>query len=168
MYPKMVADSSSLILLTKAKIMEPLLKFVIIVIPKKVYDESVMISKEFGREDAYEIENYISKKKIEIMEASEKTMKEYEEMFNIEEGEKESLALTSELKVSMLCDDKRGMNAAKVLGIKIISSIAMVKVLYDKKRIDKKAALNGLDELEKYGWYKKDLIENMKEEIKKC
>ncbi len=146
--------------------MKPLLKSAIIVIPKKVYNESVERSKGLGREDAYEIESYVNKRRIEIKEASEKTTKEYEEMFNIEGGEKESLALASEFKLPMLCDDKRGMNAAKVLNINIISSIAMVKALYNKKRIDKKTALNSLDELERYGWYKKDLIENMKEEIK--
>ena len=68
-------------------------------------------------------------------ESSKKIMEGYEEMFKIRGGEKESLALASELKLPMMCDDKKGINVARVLDIKRGSAIIVLETLYKKKKI---------------------------------
>ena len=148
--------------------LRPLLKSTKIIISRKVYIESVERSKEMGYKDAYEIESYINKKKIEIKSAPKSKMEEYEEMFKIERGEGESLALASELKLPMICDDKRGINAARILNIKRVSAIIVLETLYKRKKINKKAALEALNKLIKNGWYKQEIIDSVKEEIEKC
>ena len=165
MHPKLVSDSSTLILLIKSGLVEYILRTTTIIIPQKVYEESVKIPKETGYKDAYEIDNLVIKKKIKIGKVDEKTAKKFETMFKLAGGEKDSLALAFELKLPMLCDDKKGRNAAKVLNIKTISAISLLEALCKKRRINKKMALKSLDKLQKYGWYKEDLIDYVRRKI---
>ena len=165
MYPKFISDSSSLILLTKSNLIEYVLKTAIIIIPPKVYEESVERSKETGYKDAYEIDGLVIKKKIKMGKINEKTAKKFEYMFRLTGGEKDSLALAFELKLPMLCDDKKGRSAAKALNVKIVSAISLLETLYSKKKINKNTALKSLDKLQRYGWYKEDLIEHIRRKI---
>lgn len=166
MYHKLVSDSSSLILLVKSGLQEYTFKATIIIIPPIVYEESIGRSKSLGYKDAYELERFTIKKKIKIERVNEKIAKKFESMFRLSGGEKDSLALAFELKLPILCDDKKGRNAAKVLNIKAMSVISLLGALYNKKRIEKKAALESLEKLKRYGWYKEELIEHMRRKIK--
>lgn len=166
MYHKLVSDSSSLILLTKARLIEPLLRTAVLIIPEGVYEESVKISKEKGYKDAYELESYIQTKKITIERPRAKVVFQLEQLFKIGGGEKEALALALERKLPMLCDDQKGRNAAKALHIPTLSAVSMVEALYRKKAITKNAALQSFHDLEAYGWYKKEIIMSLRRRIK--
>lgn len=51
-----VANASSLVLLTKAEILGYFIKKVQLIIPRKVYEEAVIKGKEKGAADAYKLE----------------------------------------------------------------------------------------------------------------
>ena len=58
------------------------------------------------------------------------------------------------------------IRAAKSLKINFINSLAVVVALHNKGRINKKIALKAIDQLEEFGWYKKELIKTYREAIK--
>ena len=86
-------------------------------------------------------------------------------MFKLSGGEKDSLALAFELKLPMLCDDKKGRNAAKVLNLKTFSAISLLESLHSNKKIGKQSVIESLDKLQKFGWYKEDLIGHIRRKI---
>ena len=159
-----VADASSLILLSKIKLLEKLAERNRIIVPKKVY-EKVAKGKEKGREDAFLVERMIREKKIMLRGANEKLKKDVEKTFNLHGGENEALAVALENKDTVLTDDKKCITAAGTLKLNFITSLDVVIAMYKKGRIDKKRAMQSLDELLEYGWYKRGLIEKYRREI---
>lgn len=153
-----VADSSSMILLAKTNLLDKFLERNRVVISKKVYDEMVK-GKEKGRTDAFLIERLLNEKNIAIQNAKEKTKNRIKKMLNLYGGENETLSLAIEHGYLILTDDKKCINASKALGLNFITTLDIVVTLHIKKRIDKKFAIQSLNELENYGWYKKGIIE---------
>jgi len=159
-----VADASSLILLSKIRLLEKLVERTKIIVPKKVYGE-VVRGKEKGREDAFLVERLVKEKRIKMRQANEKLKKEIERTFNLHEGENEALATALENKHTILTDDKKCFTAARTLKLNFITSLDVVVAMYKKGRIDKRKAMQSLDELLEYGWYKRSLIEKYRREI---
>lgn len=138
-----------------------------IMIPQIVYEESVERGKVKGSEDAYLLEKFKEEGKIKIKEPSKKSMERIEKLFSLRGGEKDVVALGNEKKIAVICDDKKAMNACKVLGVEKTTALGILNALHEKKRITRKKAWHSLEKLEEYGWYKKDLIEHVKKEIEK-
>ena len=161
MYPKLTSDSSSLILLAKSGLIEYVLEKNIITIPKSVYEETVNRGKLKGREDSYIIE----KSKIIIEDPKDKTKDRVEKICNLHLGERDVISLAIDKKLTVLCDDKKGRNACEVFGIETVTVLNILNNLYKTKKIDKKNALVILSKLQDYGWYKKELIEYVKDKI---
>ena len=159
-----VADASSLILLSKVELLEKLAEKNKVIIPKKVYGE-VARGKEKGMRDVLLVEKMMKEKKIVVRKANEKSKKEIEKTFNIRGGENEVLALALENRHAILTDDKKCIVAAETLGLNFITSLDVVVTLYKKGRIDKRKAVQSLDELLEYGWYKRVLIEKYRREL---
>jgi predicted nucleic acid-binding protein len=162
---RIISDSSSLILLTKSNLIKYLLQKNRILIPKIIYKETIEEGKLKGAKDALELENYIKNDNIQIKEPTNKIKKFVEEICNLHYGERDVVALALEHKLSVLCDDKKGRNACKVFNINTISTLGLLRVLVKKRRISKNNALESLNILNKYGWYKNELIELMKKQI---
>lgn len=165
MYPKIACDSSSLILLVRAGITEQLLKECKIAVTKIIYQETVERGKAKGAKDAYIIEKYIQNSDIVIEEPSDENKRRIEKLCDLHFGERDVIALAFEKKIRVLCDDKKGRNSCKVLGISTATSLNMLNFLYKKNKLKKSEALDALSKLEQYGWYKKELIEHVKRKI---
>ncbi len=93
----LIFDSSSMILLTKAGLLEKLVADREAVIPSLIYSEAVIRGKDKGREDAYRIESLIKSGKIKVQEPSKSTCIEIGDLFNLHGGERDVLALAKDM-----------------------------------------------------------------------
>lgn len=165
MYPKLVSDSSSLILLIKSDLTNYVLEKNIIIIPNSVYEETVIKGKLKGFEDSYTIENYIQQSKIKVMEPKDVTKHKVEALCNLHLGERDVISLAIDKKLMVLCDDKKGRNACEVFKLETFTVLNILNILFEEKKIGKKIALDALSKLEDCGWYKKQLIEYVRNKI---
>ncbi len=161
----LIADASPLILLGKISLLEKLLGLSKIVVPGKVYRE-IITGKEKSRFDAFLIDKLVQDNKIKVENVDKETYEQIWKLFGLWAGEAEVLGLALKTKRTLITDDRKCMNASRAAGIKFITSLDVVMVLYEKKHIDKKKALQALDKLEEYGWYKKDIIKFYRRKIK--
>lgn len=166
MYHRIVADSSSLILLAKSGLIDHFVKSSDILIPKSVYKESVEKGKAKGYQDSYKLEKLLQESKIKIKEPSDKTKKRIESLCSLYLGEKDTLALALEENIPVICDDKKGINACKVLGIKFTTALNILLALFNKRKISKNDAITALEKLKEFGWYSYELVEAIEKEIK--
>lgn len=164
-HKRLVADASSLILLTKANVIEKVLERNVITIPSQVYEEVVVKGKEKGRKDAFQIEHYKEDGKVEVRAVKPKIKERIEKIFNLYGGEGVAVALAIELNTPILCDDRKGRNACKVLELKCSSALNILLALYKKGKLTKKEAKESLEKLSRYGWYKQELIDYVKDQI---
>ena len=165
MYPKLVSDSSSLILLVKSGLIEYVLGKNVIIIPKSVYEETVDRGKSEGFEDSYAIEGFIRNSKINIAESKTPTKGKVEELCNLHLGERDVIALAIDNKLKVLCDDKKGRNACKFFKIETLTALNVLNSLFEKNKINKKMALSILSKLQLYGWYNEQLINHLRNKI---
>ncbi len=162
----LISDASPLILLAKISVLSTFTKENKIIIPRKVYIEVVVKGKEKSRYDALLVEKLVEEKKIIIEEVDPELTKKMWKLFGLWAGEAEVIALALKTKNSIITDDKKCINSAKANSINFITSLDVVITLFNKKHIDKKKAMEALEMLEEYGWYKKDIIKHYKEKIK--
>ena len=160
-----IADSTALILLAKASVLETFVKRNNTIASKIVYEE-VVKGKELGRSDAILVEKLVSENKLNVKTPKASVKIRIQKLFNIKAGELEAISLAYKTKDIILSDDKKCLNTAKALGIDFINSLDVIIALYKKKAITKEKALNCIEELEEYGWYSKDLIKLYREAIK--
>ncbi|MBI2672308.1 hypothetical protein HYX16_05220 [Candidatus Woesearchaeota archaeon] len=157
---KTIADSSSIILLEKTKLLGKLVKKFNIIISKEVEREAIEKGKEKKYPDAYHIEEKIRNNLINVKEVKDQNkvniiMKD----FNIEKGESESIVLFSQEKANLLLtDDKLAFNACKSIDIPATGALALITESYNKKIINKEEAINMIKILAKEGRYKNQLI----------
>ena len=81
-------------------------------------------------------------------------------------GEQEAISLALEKRLSIITDDKKCLNVAKVSEIKFTASPQIIVALFKKNKITKEKALNALELLEEFGWYKKAITKFYREMIK--
>ncbi len=55
------------------------------------------------------------------------------------------------------CDDKKAINACKVLGLKFITALDILLAMYKRGVILKEEANTYLNKLEEFGWYDRRL-----------
>lgn len=155
-----ISDSSTLILLAKISILNTFLEKNKLIIPRGVYKESVVKGLEKGEADSYIINEEIGKGKIEIRDINEKKVKEVKKLFGITKGENEVISLALEKKPKLiLTDDRKCINVCNALGLETSISADVVVALYKKGRIDKDKALDSLNKLKEFGWFKREIIE---------
>lgn len=165
---QVVFDSSSLILLAKITLLETFVKlFDKGHIPKEVHEESVKRGKEKGMIDAKTIEDMIAQKMIDVrMVKNVKMVKELNESYNVESGEAESIVLSTELNSDLLVtEDERARKIAEKFKIRFTTCPDIILSLFKNKKINREKALNALNELQKFGWYKDWVIQEVKERI---
>lgn len=161
-----IADSSSLILLAKIGIIDIAIAKIKkrLIIPEHVYAECTAKKELF---DAQLIEervknSLIEKKSILNTSLYEKISKD----FNLGKGEAESIALCIELKAGLIADDKKAINACKVLKIKFATVPRLAIGFYKKNYIAKNQIELIIDKLQNIGRYSNEIIQKMKEDLK--
>lgn len=161
-----VIDSSSLILLAKSDILDIIINNAKqkLIIPEQVYLESTEKKELF---DAQIIEKRIKEKSITQKNILNKGL--YARIlkdFNLGKGETESITLCIELKAGLITDDKKAINACRILKIKFTTVPRLVVYLYKTNLIGKIEANTIIKKLQKFGRYSDEIINKVKEDLK--
>jgi predicted nucleic acid-binding protein len=156
----LVFDSSTLILVAKIDLLEKFLGAVGVkaAIPQAVEEECWGGRKTF---DELIIRKLIGERKIDVMPVRDKKLvSKVREDFNLGKGEAEAIALALREKALLLgIDDRRGINACKLLGIPFSNAIDILVRRYQKKVVDQGEALARLSLLGKHGWYNDSILD---------
>lgn len=159
-------DSSSLILMAKADILDNAIKHLKkkMAITEQVYIESTSKTDSF---DAKIIKKRVEEKA--ILKKGIKNLNLYQKIradFNLGKGEAEAIVFCLENKTSLLTDDKKAMNACKVLRIEFTTAPNLLTALYKRKLIKKNEADLYLKRFEKFGRYDDEVLQKIKEDLK--
>ena len=158
-------DSSSLILLAKLSILDKFLQNLKtkLVITPEVETECILKDSFDAKLIKKRIEEkIISKKIINNRNMCNKIIAD----FNIGKGEAETITLCLENKLDIIIDDKKAINACKVLKIKFTTIPNILVEMCRKNIIAKSQTETYAIKLEGIGRYKKEIIEKIKEDIK--
>ena len=158
-------DSSSIILMAKAGILDKIIKNLRekLTITNKVYIETT--KKEVF--DAQIIKKRVEEKAIQKKEIkNSKLFSKIKSDFNLGEGEAEAIVFCLENKTGLITDDKKAMNACRLLRIRFTTAPNLLIRLYKRNSITKTEASMYLDKLEKFGRYAKRILQNAREELK--
>ena len=159
-------DSSSLILMAKIDILDKLIKHLQKkpVITSQVYDES---TSKIDTYDAKIIRKLVEEKKIAKKEIKNPEFyKNIQNDFNLGGGEAESIVFCMENRAGLITDDKKAMNACRILNIKYATVPNLLITLYKKGLIPKIETSLYLKKLKKFGRYSKEIIEKIEDELK--
>ncbi|MFH1751439.1 MAG: hypothetical protein ABH821_00660 [archaeon] len=166
-----VSDSSSLILATKAGLLEVVCKEFTVEIPETVFEETVIAGKKLQKTDAFKIEEAIQENKIlvkKVKPRKEKKEEQWFKEFNIDKGEEEAIKLYIQTKADLLLvDDKQAINTARLLEINWVTVPTLIVEFTKKQKITKKQALESLRTVQEEGRYKLDFILEAMNEIEK-
>lgn len=155
-----ISDSSTLILLQKIDLLHFLLKNHELFIPNEVYKETVEKGKERLHEDAFFIEEQISKKKIFKIEVKNKVLINKLILdYNIHKGEAEAIALFLEIKADILAvDDHKAITLCRIMKIPFMTAISFILYLFKNKILSKKESQDYIALLQEYGRYRDMII----------
>ena len=157
-----ISDSSSLIIGTKAGLLDAMCDEFRVEIPEKVFEETVIAGKELQKIDALRIEEAIEENKIVIKKAE--PLKESKEakwlsQLNLDKGETEAIKLYLQTNAELLLvDDRQAINAAKLLGINWATIPDIIMGLAERRKISREKALEALKIAQMEGRYKIDFI----------
>jgi len=159
-----VVDASTLILTAKTELLDIFLQS-----PNKAII-STEVEKEATKKESFDAilikqrikENKITVKKVKAKKQVEKISKD----FKLQKGEAETIILCIENKCKGIAtDDYSAMKACSVLEIKYTSTLAILINAVKKKKLSKEEANIKLEQLERYGRYSKEIIEETKNRI---
>ncbi len=129
---KIISDASPLIYLAKINKLNFLDRYGII-IPDQVYAE-IKLGKEKQKLDYILADRLIEKGKIKVSKVEKLEIFP----FNIGEGEKEAISLALKEKIkTILLDDKKARLCAKLRGLKVRGTLALIIQQYKDKKISK-------------------------------
>lgn len=161
-----VLNSSTLILLARAELLEPFLAALDdkVVIPRGVERECC---EEKQSADALLIRRLIQEKKITVHALKERRLiSKLLADFPLDQGEAEALTLVLSQKAKLFgTDDKRAVQAAKLMKVPFTTALAILVRMYEKGLLGKDQARAKLEALRRYGRYKKDTIEDAKSKL---
>jgi len=161
-----ISDSSTLILLAKCELIELFVSGFSLIIPETVYDETIRKGMEIGKYDAYLLEKLVYDEKIQVKQTNNESLRKIQDFFSIHSGESDAIALCLDLNVKyLLCDDKKAINACRILGIKFLTALDILLAMHTNNLISNEKANVSLDRLEEFGWYNKELINRIRSEI---
>lgn len=162
-YMKVVKDSMVLINLAKTILLENSCDyFKMVMIPNSVFEETVIVGKKKGFEDALIIEKLIKNKKIIVKQIKDKNLLKMTYEFNIYGGEAESLALYKQEKANLLISDDYNLRKKKdLVNANIIGSLAVILKLRENKKIDKNKFVNSIEKMRKIGWFSNSVLDKV-------
>jgi len=151
-----VSDTSSLILLSKASVLEKACSKYEMYIPPSVEKEACAPALRGKYADAMRIYELIGKKALTVRKlAAQKTRMP----LRLGMGEADAIRLFLQLKAQLLLtDDGKAIKACRMLKIPFTISPNLVLALYRKGVLDRDAALVSLEKLRIYGRYPPDVV----------
>lgn len=157
-------DAMTVIHLSKITLLRSLVENMGVVIPRRVFEESVKDS--LGRyNDALITDGLIREDKIRVLDANADRIKEIGR-FGITGGEAEAVALYMDGKYdAIVSDDDVVRENRTLLNLKVIGTPSIVRWMFEEGLIDKKKAVKGLEELKKIGWFESGLLDRIIGEI---
>jgi predicted nucleic acid-binding protein len=163
-----VKDSMILIHLAKMQILKDSCRqFGEVMIPTKVYEETVVKGKEKGHPDALIIEEAITTDLVKVKEVRNKRKVDDLKIFGLHLGEAEAVVLYFQEQAQFLAtDDDTCRRNRIILGINIIGSPAIVLTLLRNGAINRRKALDCVLALETIGWFDIEVINQMNRQIK--
>ena len=116
---------------TKCGLIEPFLSDFSLIIPKAVYNEAIRKGVKIGKYDAYLLEKLVHDGKIQVMQSNKESLKEVQDFFSLHCGESDAISLCKDVKAEcLLCDDKKAINACKVLGLKFATALNILSAMH--------------------------------------
>ena len=157
-------DAMAVIHLSKITLLRSLVENIEVVIPRKVFKESVKDS--LGRyNDALITDGLIREGKIMVLDVNVDRIKEIER-FGITGGEAEAVALYLDGKYdAIVSDDDVVRENRALLNLRVIGTPTIVRWMFENGLIDKKKAIEGLEELKKIGWFERGLLDRIIAEV---
>lgn len=139
-----------------------------VLISTKVYEETVINGKKNGHPDSFIIEQAVTDDLIKIKEVKNKKSVDDLRIFGLHLGEAESIAFYFQEKAQFLATDDDTCRKNRIIrGINIIGSSAIVIMLFRNALIPRNKALDCISSLETIGWFDIEVINEMKQQIKK-
>jgi predicted nucleic acid-binding protein len=161
-----VFDSSTLILITKAELLDLFLGRIqqAVAIPEAV-DRGCCGGKKVL--DALMIQKALDESRIQVLTVkNRKLVVQLQADFSLGKGEAEAIALALTEKAQLLgIDDKNGINACKLLGLAFTTAIGILVRSREKGILEGPDALARLAVLEKHGRYKDSIIEDARRKL---
>ncbi len=162
---KLVLDASTMILLAKLDLLDRLSKEMAIEIPKVVAEEATCREELL---DAKQIRRLMEEGNIHVEREREiPWVRALERDFRLGEGEAQAIFLAKKKGALLGVDDGLAMKACKVLGIPFVTTLAFVARFYEKGLLNRKQAIEKLENLKRFGWYRGELLEKVIRDIKR-
>jgi len=138
-----------------------------VIVPRKVFEETIMKGCEKGYPDSIIAEKLVKKGLIKVAAPSnEQALKELE-VFGLREGEAEAVALYFQEKADRIASDNSTVRKNRlILNLNLIGTPALVYALFKKGVIRKAKAVDCLVELKKIGWFKPEIIDSIIKEVR--
>jgi len=157
-----ISDSSTLILLTKSKLIYLTMDFFDLIIPSVVYSE-VIKGKESNHADAFEIERLVEERRIHVKNPKDqKLIVNLRLNYKIDEGELFAIALAKELGKGIFIDDKKGIMICKLLNIETYTALRLLNEFYLTGKVTKTELSKAITILENVGRYSTDELITVK------
>lgn len=161
----LISNTSTLVLLAKIGCLEEFIKTSPqILVPAQVEKEAL-----FEKDSYYAklIQKLIKEGKIEVVPVDKNKINGVISEFRLDEGEAAAYALFEHKKhKSLLTDDGELIKLCKLEKVPFICAMAVVIVLFERKKLSKDDALEKLSNLHTIGRYSKELYEHYKSEVK--
>ena len=161
-----VLDASTAILLAKAELLDAFLRDVgqTVIMPREVREECC------GRDslDARLITRALQEKRISVRAVERRSaIQQLVGDFGLGSGEAAAIALAAPTSGLVATDDKRAINACKVLKIPFTTAISVLSRMSEKGLVSRQEALEKLEMLAHYGRYKTEIIAAARAELEK-
>lgn len=161
----LVSNTSTLVLLAKIGFLEAFIEVSQpITIPVQVKQEAL-----FDKDSYYAklIQKLIKNKKIMIVAVNNSLLTKALSNFRLDEGEAAAYALFDAKKhAAILTDDGELIKLCRLEKVPFICAMAVVIMLYKRKKLSKEETMKKLEELHIIGRYSEKLYEHFKSEVK--
>ncbi len=161
----LVSNTSTLVLLAKVKCLDAFIEISpVIEIPAQVKQEVLFEKSSYY---AKQIQKLINDGKIRIATANKNQITSIMSQFKLDKGEAATYALFNIKKHdAVLTDDGELIKLCKLEKVPFICAMAVVIILFEKKKLSKEEAMSKLEDLHIIGRYSERLYNYFKSEVK--
>ena len=152
----LVVDSSAIIALAEINMADIIVKLGMeIIVPHAVYEE--IVTRGHGRPGLKELEDLIRQGKVKVLTPRDRALVEaLHDPLGM--GESEAISLAVEYNCMVVLDDRIARLKAKSMRLKVIGTIGLLRLAYDKGFLNKGKLIQALRELKEHGFRISDKI----------